>query len=96
MPAGAAASATGWGEAIAATVLCKEAVDRCARGFTVEEAVASVLELLRERIVNHEGEGATAGIILVDREGRGAWAYSTPAMARGFWAGGEPWTAVGA
>ena len=82
-----AASATGWGEAIAAMVLCKSAVDRLDLGYSAVDAATSVLSDLVDVITNRDGEGATGGLIVLDRFGNGAWAYSTPVMARG---GGRP------
>ena len=81
----AAASATGWGEAIASVVLCKSAVDAVERGVPVKEAAHTVLARMRERILNRDRVGAAGGLLLLDRTGRGAWAYSTPVMARAGW-----------
>ena len=79
----AAASATGWGEAIASVVLCKDAVDRVVRGLSVKEAAESALKAMKSTIINKDGNGATGGLILLDRYGQGAWAFTTPVMARG-------------
>lgn len=79
----AAASATGWGEAIAAVTLCREAVYLVERGASTEEAAAEVLEMMGKRIQNESGEDATGGLILMDKNGHGGWAYTTPRMARG-------------
>jgi beta-aspartyl-peptidase (threonine type) len=50
---------------------------------------------MHEAVSNPEGEGATAGLLLMDGESSGAWAFSTPRMARGGWhAGGEAWVEV--
>ncbi|GIV61292.1 MAG: asparaginase [Rhodothermaceae bacterium] len=91
----AAASATGWGEAIAAVVLCARAVDRVAEGLSVEVVVRDRLRHLYQDVRNPEGQGATAGLLLMDARGRGAWAYTTPYMARGGWRDGDdPWVDV--
>jgi len=91
----AAASATGWGEAIAAVLLCGRAVDGVAAGRTPEDTARARLHDMHRRIVNSEQKGATGGLLLLDRHGAGAWAFTTPRMARGGWhEGGEPWVAV--
>lgn len=91
----AAASATGWGEAIAAVLLAGRAIDRVAAGASPEEAAAEQLRLMQQRIHNRDGDGATGGLILLDRQGRGAWAFTTPRMARGGWRDGEaPWVMI--
>ncbi len=93
----AAASATGWGEAIAAVLLCGRAVDAVTAGSTPEGASAAGLDRMRQ-VVQGSGErgvagAATGGLIVLDRHGRGGWAFTTPRMARGGWySGGEPWT----
>lgn len=93
----AAASATGWGEAIAAVLLCGRAVDAVAAGERPEGAAAAGVERM-QRDVRGPGERgvagpATGGLIVLDRGGRGGWAFTTPRMARGGWcSGGEPWT----
>jgi L-asparaginase / beta-aspartyl-peptidase len=88
----AAASATGWGEAIAAALLCGRAVDAVAAGADPEAPARSSPARMGAL---PWGEPATGGLILLDALGRGAWAYSTPRMARGGWAAGaEPWVAV--
>ncbi|MBO6780562.1 MAG: isoaspartyl peptidase/L-asparaginase [Rhodothermales bacterium] len=85
----AAASGTGWGEAIAAAGLCGRAVEQVARGAAPEAAVLDELTRLRDRIRNPQGDHATAGIILLTAEGDGAWAYNTPRMARAGWSPGS-------
>ncbi|QXD15891.1 isoaspartyl peptidase/L-asparaginase [Rhodocaloribacter litoris] len=91
----AAASATGWGEAIAAVLLCARAVDRVAEGLGLEAVVSDRLRHMHTRIRNPEGRGATGGLLLLDAHGRGAWAFTTPRMARGGWyEGGEIWVEV--
>lgn len=91
----AAASATGWGEAIAAVVLASRTVDAIARGAVPEDAVRERLADMHARVHDHDGKGATGGLIALDAKGRGAVAYTTPRMARGGWhAGGEMWGEV--
>jgi beta-aspartyl-peptidase (threonine type) len=91
----AAASATGWGEAIAAVLLCGRAVDAAGAGLAPEAVVRTRLAHLHARIHNRDGQGATAGLILLHADGRGAWAFTTPRMARGAWfEGGEAWVMV--
>ena len=82
-----AASATGWGEAIAAVSLCREAVGHVEHGATPIESVSNSLTTMYEVVKNLDGDGATGGLILLDAHGRGAWAYTTPRMARGW---GQP------
>ncbi len=91
----AAVSSTGWGEAITAMLLAGRAVDSVAAGQSIEDAVCERLRAMHQRIKNREGEGATGGLILLDRHGRGAWAFTTPRMARGGWhEGGEVWVEI--
>lgn len=71
----AAASLTGWGEAIMKLVLGKWAVDRVASGLTPQEAAEEALRYLESRLEAH------GGIILVDANGRVGLAHSTPRMA---------------
>ncbi len=90
-----AASATGWGEAIAAMLCSGRAVDALAMGADPDEAARRPLDRMRRQIQNAEGEGATGGLIVMDASGHGGWAFSTPRMARGGWRdGAEPWVAV--
>ncbi len=93
----AAASATGWGEAIAAVLLCGRAVDAVAAGASPDAAAVAGLERMRQRVQGPGERGAagpaTGGLIVLDRHGRGGWAFTTPRMARGGWrSGGDPWT----
>lgn len=91
----AAASATGWGEAIAAVLLTGRAVDGVAAGQSPEDAVRERLRVMQQRIQNRDGAGATGGLILLDRHGRGTWAFTTPRMARGGWCeGGTVWVEI--
>ncbi len=79
-----AASATGWGEAIASVSLCYEAV-RLLENHPVDEAAVRVIRDMESIVRNQDGQGATGGIILLNAAGEGAIAYSTPRMARGGW-----------
>lgn len=91
----AAAGATGWGEAITAMRNTGRAVDAVAGGAAPESALRERLERMHDRINNRNGAGATGGLILLDQSGRGAWAFTTPRMARGGWQPGSPiWTQV--
>jgi beta-aspartyl-peptidase (threonine type) len=92
---GAAACATGWGEAIAAVVLSSRTVDGLERGTSPEQVVRGRLRHMHRSVTNPEGEGATGGLLLLDADGWGAWAYTTPRMARAGWRAGEaPWVDV--
>jgi beta-aspartyl-peptidase (threonine type) len=92
---GGAASATGWGEAIAAVVLSSRAVDALDGDRSPEAVARRRLRHMHESVTNPEGEGATGGLLLLDAEGRGAWAYTTPRMARAGWQmGADPWVDV--
>jgi beta-aspartyl-peptidase (threonine type) len=77
--AGGAASATGHGEQIARVLLCRTAVDYIAGGMTAAAAARASLDVLRNRT------SASAGIILVDREGRLGHHRTTKTM---------PWASV--
>ena len=91
----AAASATGWGEAIAAMALTVRSVDAVARGGAPEAVIRQHLADMHAAIQNQDGECATGGLILMDASGRSAWAFTTPRMARAGWrAGQEPWVRV--
>lgn len=89
-----AASATGWGEAIASVALCYDAVKMAGQDVSSETA-ATVIQSMGDMIKNEEGQDATGGIILLSKNGDGGFAFSTPRMARGGWyEGGEIWTTV--
>ena len=91
----AAASATGWGEAIAALALSVRSVDAVTGGMFPEAAVGRLLVEMQHRIANREGNGAAGGLILMCASGAAAWAFTTPRMARAGWRSGEePWIAV--
>lgn len=91
----AAVSATGWGEAISALSLSVRAADAVSETIAPAQAARLWLGAMRERIANPQGDGAAGGLILIDRWGRGGWAYTTPRMARAGWrSGGEAWVAL--
>ncbi len=81
---GGAAVATGIGERILRLALCKEAVDRVGRGASAQEAAEGAIALMSERF----GEDS-AGIIVVDRQGRLGAAFDTKGMGRSFARAGE-------
>lgn len=84
----AGASATGWGEAISTVQLSVRVCDASAE--SPEAAAREHLDRMRDRVRWGEAEPATGGVIVLTREGRGAWAFTTPRMARGWWsAAGE-------
>ncbi len=68
-----AASATGQGEAIILTALCREAVLALADGSPQAVARAAILEMI-------DATGAEAGVILVDRRGRIGYAHNAASM----------------
>ena len=79
-----AASATGWGEAIASVSLCREGVFLLEQGMPPIESVSTVLEKMHHSVKNVDGHGATGGLILLNSRGEGAWGFTTPRMARGW------------
>jgi len=68
-----AASATGQGEAIILTALCREAVLALADASPQAVAREAILEMI-------DATGAEAGIILVDRRGRIGYAHNAASM----------------
>lgn len=91
----AAASSTGWGEAIATVQLCSRAVDAVGTGLSPEESAVRGLQTMGDIIQNPRGEPARGGLIVLDHQGVGGWAHSSPRMARGGWsAGADAWVAV--
>lgn len=68
-----AASATGQGEAIILTALCREAVFSLADGSPREVAREAIAGMI-------EAAGAEAGIIIVDRRGRIGYAHNAASM----------------
>ena len=81
----AAASATGWGEALAASMLCGRSV-LTAHERSATDAIESELRSMYARTTAADGSGATGGIILLTARGEGAVAWTTPRMARAGWA----------
>lgn len=79
----AAACATGWGEAIAGHSLCVRAVDAVAAGNAPQAVAERLLTSMHERYTHPRGEGARAGLLVLPATGPGAWAFTTPRMARG-------------
>jgi beta-aspartyl-peptidase (threonine type) len=75
-------SSTGYGEAIMKVVMAKAAVDRL-RGV---EATSTAAKEVAEKTIAELGRrtGATAGMILLDREGNPGFAFNTPRMAYGY------------
>ncbi len=71
-------SCTGHGEAIMKIVMAKTAADLLHHGSAPDAAVNECIRLLSRR--TH----ATGGLILLDRAGRPAAAFSTPSMAHGY------------
>jgi beta-aspartyl-peptidase (threonine type) len=71
----AAASLTGWGEAIMKLVLGKHVCDRVLQGASPQEAAGTALAYLRRRLGGH------GGIVMLDPRGRLGLAHSTPRMA---------------
>ena len=69
------ASATGYGEAILRSTLCRDAVRLLEEGRTTTAAAAQSLARVEARF------GGRAGIILIDRAGRIGHARTTPRMA---------------
>ena len=70
-------SSTGWGEAIMKIVMAKTAVELLRAGRTAQEAADESIRLLAART------GGTGGLILLDRGGSPAFAFSTPHMVWG-------------
>jgi len=74
----AAASSTGFGEAILKVSLARAACVRVREGASPRAAAIEAVGLLRERA---QGEG---GIIVAGPDGRLGWAYNTARMSRAF------------
>ena len=68
------ASATGAGEDIAREALARRAVDLLASGRSPEQAAADAMDAFAERA------DGTAGVIVLDRDGRGGSAFTSQAM----------------
>ncbi|HCR49753.1 MAG TPA: hypothetical protein DIW24_08990 [Bacteroidetes bacterium] len=90
-----ACSATGWGEGILGVQLSSRVAFQVSTGLHPAEAAVQQLRHLFQKHQNGQNIEATAGIIMLDRYGNGAWAFSTPRMARGGWQeDGAIWTAI--
>ncbi len=88
-----AASFTGWGEAILTLSGAARVVAALAH-LPPETAAADVLRLLGEKVPHVGGAPAEAGAIVLGEDG-GAWAFTTPRMARAGWsAGGDAFVLV--
>ncbi len=71
----AAASTTGWGEAIMKLVLAKWTVDRIQAGNLPEWSAQEAMNYLQQRVNGH------GGIIVLNPEGHFGIAHNTPRMA---------------
>lgn len=86
-----AVSTTGWGEAIATVGLAREVRERIAGGADAESAAREGLRRMARVVETPDGEGATGGCIVVT-PADAAYAFSTPRMARGWYAeDGSDW-----
>jgi beta-aspartyl-peptidase (threonine type) len=75
-------SSTGYGEAIMKVVMAKAAVDRLR---AVEAGTLGAMKVSEQTIAElGRRTGATAGLILLDREGNPGFAFNTPRMAYGY------------
>ncbi len=77
-----AVSATGWGEAIAATGLARDVRMHVRSGAAAEAAARRALTRMHDRVQSPDGAGATGGCIVVTPTDA-AYAFTTPRMARG-------------
>ena len=88
----------GPGAALISALLTRDSgheVEAGEAGGAPAEVLCAAIEKMRTSIRNRDGRGATGGLILLDIEGSGAFAFSTPHMARAGWSeGGEGWAAV--
>lgn len=90
-----AASATGWGEAIATVLLCGRTVMNVSGAAHPQTIVEEGLRFMAANVKNEEGTGGTGGLIFLNATGAGAWGFTTPRMARGGWAKGKDvWTLI--
>ncbi len=84
------ACATGTGETILRTLLCREVVDQMRAGKGATEACAAAIGLLE----SHFGSGM-AGVIAVGPDGEPGYAFHTRGMGRSLWMGGMAEPACG-
>ena len=80
----AAASATGYGEALMKVVISKRVCDFVANGLPAREACEAAIAVLGRRV---QGRG---GVIALDARGNIGWAYNTKAMPHAYAAGEDP------
>lgn len=80
----AAASATGYGEALMKVVISKRVCDFVSGGLSAQGACEAAIRVLGERV---SGKG---GVIAVDPRGQVGFAYNTVAMPHAFALGKEP------
>jgi len=78
-----AVSATGWGEAIAATGLARDVREHVHNGAAAEVAARRALTRMHDRVQSPNGKGATGGCVVVTPTDA-AYAFTTPRMARGW------------
>jgi beta-aspartyl-peptidase (threonine type) len=72
-------STTGWGEGMIKIVLAKSIIDNMAgNGGDPQKSAEFGIDLLQRKV---DGRG---GVIVLNREGRAGYAFSTPRMARAF------------
>jgi beta-aspartyl-peptidase (threonine type) len=81
--AGAACSATGYGELMMRTVAAKDLCDRVARGETPQAATEALLREMAASV------GTEAGFILLSRAGEIGVAHGTASMPHAWWRDGE-------
>ncbi|MCP5101356.1 MAG: hypothetical protein GY943_37900 [Chloroflexi bacterium] len=79
----AAASATGYGEALMKLVISKQVCDFTAAGLSAQSACESAIRLLHERT---QGQG---GLIAIDNRGQVGFAFNTDGMPYAYVAGDE-------
>ena len=91
----AAATATGWGEALATVQICARTVWVVDGGARPADAAAQELARMRETIRWTGASSATGGLVVLAADGTPGWAFTTPRMARAGWAAGqEEWAEV--
>lgn len=90
----AAVAATGWGEPMATCQIASRVAARLDENVRPEAAASQALDRVRRR-VRWSDRAATGGLIVLGADGAGAWAFTTPRMARGGWAdGSDAWVWV--
>lgn len=82
--AGAACSATGYGELMMRVVAAKDLCDRVARGEPPQAAAEALLREMAARV------GGDAGFILLSRAGEIGVVHGTASMPHAWWREGEP------